>query len=326
MDAPVEGVSTRPAARCPVCGASAEGRRSTYVQRHVDARSNTEFTLFACGSCALQYWSPLVHPEAGYYEDEALELYTGMHSGARDGAKDPRFQRFLRDFGGERGKRLLDVGCSDGAFMSLFAERGNMVEGIDIDRRSIAVARGRGLDANVRTLEERAADPNAPRALDFLTLFDVLEHVTDPVGLLELAKGLLAPGGRLVVTVPNRERLVANLIRSDFPPHHFLRFDEASVAQCVRRAGLRVEHVDVFQYGYLGPTLLFEANRFGRTVARRPARQSVGAASAGGAQDTRPRLKQRLTGAAEAAARTLMTPLERGLRRGFKLYLVAVRD
>lgn len=324
----------RPPARCPLC----DGACDTTGAGHFDERTQTQFTLWECGGCKLRHWSPLVHPTGSYYEDEAQAMYVAIHEGSRDGSTDPRFQRFLADFGGARGKRLLDIGCADGALIELFARQDNRVEGIDIDRVAIDVARSRGLDARVETLDERVA--RAPAAeLDFVTMFDVLEHVTAPLHFLHKASSLLRPGGHLVGTVPNRERILVDMHLSDFPPHHFLRFDAGSIRRALEIAGLRVERVDVFQYGYVGPALLASAVRSVRALRRRapaaappspaaatphaatpsPAERSARPAASG------PSIKRQITTRVNAALATASAAIESRLHRGYKLYFVATR-
>lgn len=319
----------RPPARCPLC----DGACDTTGAGHFDERTQTQFTLWECGGCKLRHWSPLVHPTGSYYEDEAQAMYVAIHEGSRDGSTDPRFQRFLADFGGARGKRLLDIGCADGALIELFARQDNRVEGIDIDRVAIDVARSRGLDARVETLDERVA--RAPAAeLDFVTMFDVLEHVTAPLHFLHKASSLLRPGGHLVGTVPNRERILVDMHLSDFPPHHFLRFDAGSIRRALEIAGLRVERVDVFQYGYVGPALLASAVRSVRGLRRRApaaAPPSPAAATPSPAERSArpaaqaPSIKRQITTRVNAALATASAAIESRLHRGYKLYFVATR-
>ena len=317
----------RPPARCPLCDGACESTGAG----HFDARTETQFTLWECGACKLRHWSPLVHPTGSYYEDEAQAMYVAIHEGTRDGRSDPRFQKFLDDFGGSRGKRLLDIGCADGALIELFARQDNKVEGIDIDRVAIDVARSRGLDARVETLDDRVA--RAPAAeLDFVTMFDVLEHVTAPLHFLHQASSLLRPGGHIVGTVPNRERILVDMHMSDFPPHHFLRFDAGSIRRALEIAGLRVERVDVFQYGYLGPALLASAVRSVRALRpRAPAAASPHVVSPSPADRSArpaaraPSIKRQITTRVNAALATASAAIESRLHRGYKLYFVATR-
>jgi hypothetical protein len=114
--------------------------------------------------------------------------------------------------------------------------------------------------------------------------------------------------------------LLTNLIDSDFPPHHFLRFDAASMPHALRRAGFAPELVEVFQWGYSGPTLLAALSRPVRTYLRKRRDGAVAVPSAVARARPRPRVASALLNRSLARA---CEPVERVLGRGFKLYFVA---
>ncbi len=297
---------------CPVCGSRGSLR---LVQRF------QSFTLQHCPRCNVQHWSPLVHPGSVFYEGEQVPIYSSLHEGRED-SDDPRFAKFNRLFPGLRGKSILDIGCSNGAFLSAVKGNGNYVWGIDIDGRAVSVARERGLANVIRAeIPEFARDAlSQGLSFDLITAFDVLEHLVDPVGTLKLLAPLLAPGGRLVGTVPNRRRLLANAMPIDFPPHHFYRYDERAMARTLRQAGFHPHLVEAFQYGYTMRTALAWALR----SVRRRARPGRGGGSAHPSAPSATRRGQRpVLLAYEFVAGPLNVVLERPGRRGFKLFFVA---
>jgi SAM-dependent methyltransferase len=302
---------------CPVCGAGALA-----CIRGFDAPSG-HYDLYACPACTSQHWRPLVHPKAAYYEGEGQAMYRKMHEGRRS-VEDPRFLRFLAEFAGERGSaRVLDVGCSDGVLLEHLKCAGHEVWGLDIDDASLAVARRRGLDNLHRGSVDEFVDEARRRGLTFthVTLFDVLEHLTDPVATLSGLRSVLADGGRLMGTVPNRRRFLANQMNSDFPPHHFFRFDDAALRGCLTRGGFAVRVVEAFQYGYTAITLL-EAIR---KRVRRPRRGPQRAPATGGGHDEGLGMKQRIANTIRIATTPVSALIEWPQRRGFKLYFSAVR-
>jgi SAM-dependent methyltransferase len=307
--------------KCPVCKSTGVGETRKVCH---SGYTDLDYTLWYCSGCGVRFWTPLVHPLAGYYESEQNDFYAQFHDGTR--LRDPRIERFLERFSGMRGERVLDVGCSDGALMARLAALGNEVWGIDIDSKGIAAARRRGLANALHSTVEDFVTRAGREGLSFtcVTLFDVLEHLTDPVATLASLRGLLRDGAQLVVTVPNRERLFADGVSADFPPHHFFRFDHQSIRCCVERAGFRVEDVEQFQYGYssgAAMTLLKRAVRGSPpppslvrhpTGAIREAPSSPGRGSIG-----------RAVAAIEVAVRPVFAGVERATRRGFKLMCVA---
>ena len=94
---------------------------------------------------------------------------------------------------------------------------------------------------NTGTLQQ-AALPEA--SFDVITLWDVIEHVPDPVPLLTEAARVLRPGGRLVLTTGDWGSAYAQARGSDWhlmtPPWHLTMFSRATMARAADRAGLRV--------------------------------------------------------------------------------------
>ncbi len=98
------------------------------------------------------------------------------------------------------GGRLLDVGAGIGEFLAE-ARTWFQVEGTEVSSEAVREARERfGLELRHGALEEVGFEGPG---FDVVTLFHVLEHVTSPSATLERCRDLLAPGGLLVVAVPN---------------------------------------------------------------------------------------------------------------------------
>jgi SAM-dependent methyltransferase len=136
---------------------------------------------------------------------------------------------------------LLDVGCASGLFLDLAARRGWQVTGVEpnaaLSRKAEALLGPPGKVFGV-SLQEA---PLTPASFDAITLWDVLEHVTDPAGFLRRCRDLLKPGGYLFANVPNVDSLMARLFGRRWPlwlPEHLNYFNRRSLEECSRRAGL----------------------------------------------------------------------------------------
>lgn len=139
--------------------------------------------------------------------------------------------------------RLLDVGCAAGFFLAE-AQLHYAVQGVELSDWSSDYARTRlGLPVVTGTLQQ-AALPSA--SFDIVTLWDVVEHVPDPVPLLAEAARVLRPGGRLVLTTGDWGSDYARRQRSGWhlmtPPWHLSYFTRASMQTAAARAGLRLLH------------------------------------------------------------------------------------
>jgi len=220
---------------CPVCAAEGDP-----IGTHV--RGGERWTCLSCRACSCQYWYPReIRPE--FYADPEQEATYERRRGGESFLR-ARHRLFL-----ERAKpgRLLDIGCGEGAFLAQAQERGFEVAGIDLDPGSIEVATRRGLH---RVRATPLFDPDTGELepglrgggqFDTITAFEVLEHQAQPLEFLRAARRLLAPGGTLCGSVPNRERLFVDRQRrvnsGDFPPHHFLWFSAKTLEHTLMTAG-----------------------------------------------------------------------------------------
>jgi len=102
------------------------------------------------------------------------------------------------------GKTVLDVGCGEGYGTAMLAEVA--AEAVGIDRAEAVVAasaRYRTPNLAYRSTDFAALDTIEER-FDLVVSFQVIEHVVDPAAFLEGLRHCIAPGGRLLVTTPNR--------------------------------------------------------------------------------------------------------------------------
>jgi O-antigen biosynthesis protein len=118
------------------------------------------------------------------------------------------------------GSRVLDLGTGSGAIGQYLHEQKNCtVDGVTINEAEAAVAR-----AHYRRLDVADLDTSdlpglfVGESYDFIICADVLEHLKDPGRVMEACKRLLAPGGKLLLSIPNASYcgLVAELLLGDF--------------------------------------------------------------------------------------------------------------
>ncbi|MEY4545495.1 MAG: hypothetical protein RL685_1690 [Pseudomonadota bacterium] len=141
----------------------------------------------------------------------------------------------------ERG-RLLDLGCASGLFVAEAVRRGWRARGADASPWAIEQARKHCPSApfDVGALEELRVEPGS---FDVITLFDVLEHVHDPRAVLSIVRGWLAPGGLLVLSVPNAGSWVARWLGPRWVlllREHLWYFAPPTLARLLQRTGLEL--------------------------------------------------------------------------------------
>jgi 2-polyprenyl-3-methyl-5-hydroxy-6-metoxy-1,4-benzoquinol methylase len=217
---------------CPSCGN--EIREYNFKRKYFYKPLNKEYKLYHCDKCDLEFWTPLEFVKE-IYENEEEIFYEGFHQGVIELTDDHLM--FLSSYESKAdGLKLLDIGCGNGSFIYKAKELGFDVYGIDVDSKSIQAASEKLGLKNVYNMSLDEFVEYAKKEglkFDVITFFQVLEHQTDPSGFIQKVKELLNPGGKVVGSVPNRDRLFVEFSRSgrtyDFPPHHFLWFNKKAL-------------------------------------------------------------------------------------------------
>jgi 2-polyprenyl-3-methyl-5-hydroxy-6-metoxy-1,4-benzoquinol methylase len=146
-----------------------------------------------------------------------------------------------------KGVRLLDVGCSNGAYLAAMREKGWDVEGVESDGDAVEYARNsRRLKVTQGDVED-ALGELPPNKFDVVTMWHVLEHAFDPAAALKQIHRVLKPGGVLMLEVPNyASPLVSLFKRYWFPmdiPRHLYQFTPATLKTMLSKAGFHCARV-----------------------------------------------------------------------------------
>ncbi|MEL7032541.1 MAG: class I SAM-dependent methyltransferase [Pseudomonadota bacterium] len=143
------------------------------------------------------------------------------------------------------GDLVLDVGAGNGDFAAYLSD----VEYIGLEQDGTAVEAASARGRNLRSLsmaDWRASDH--ARLADLVTAFQVLEHVPDPQAFLAELTNCLAPGGVMVIGVPDAQSYVSDVpdLMLNAPPHHVSWWTEAALRTSLARVGLEVMEIKRF--------------------------------------------------------------------------------
>ena len=190
----------------------------------------------------------------GYGRLEEQSLWR-MEKARRQARQLQAFLGFAGAIPEGRAIRFLDVGSGYGYLRQAAQELGWQHEGLELSKHACAAAqRFFGFESFQGFLDQHPG-----RGFDCLAMMDLLEHVSDPVGLLAQAAERLVPGGLCVVRTPNLlalEREVFGHRYHSFKREHLQCFSPESLALTLQAAGLDPIHLSteahLFQ-GLLGP-------------------------------------------------------------------------
>lgn len=245
----LEEKGRKPAQGCLLCGREDPTviKRLTGTQlRSLWRRINHEFTADAwgkmspdysvemrrCGGCGFVFFDPeLAGGEAFYRQLEREGYYSPTN---------PEFAR-TNEFAKRQGlRRVLDVGCGSGFYLDLARAGGLETCGLELNTAAAEKARARGHKIFTRLLHE--LDPQEVGRFDLITLFQVLEHVPDPVSVMKQAAGFLNPGGYISIAVPSAEGVyrLCPWDPHEWPPHHISHWRLKDFEQLAAASGLKL--------------------------------------------------------------------------------------
>ena len=224
--------------RCPLCQAD-------QPPRVVENFNNG--TFYECVHCHLHYAETADFDLERYYREIWAKGNLGNQgyeekvkaARERDGPERlireiPRYSWAVRQIGRlEAGSKILDVGCGEGGLLWAAQRHGLEPHGCDLSPGAATLARQLIGDKSIHlgTVEQL---PYGPGTFDCVLALEVLEHLPAPRPFLERLAWLLKPGGLLLLTIPNRNRVFAVLKRglgrphsnTDYPPHHYTRWSK----------------------------------------------------------------------------------------------------
>lgn len=262
---------------CPVCKGAARELLYKDLRDQVFFCAPGLWTLYRCTVCGSAYLDPRPSIDAihlaysNYFTHEGdkqkLKVTEWARRALANGYRNRKYgtslqpstilgwlaalalprQRAILDWGmrnlpkASRGARLLDVGCGNGDFLVRAKSAGWDVVGVDPDPKAVAVARSRGLDVRLGSIENFTTQS---QQFDGITLSHVVEHVHDPGDLLRGCHRLLKHGGWLWIETPNVESQGRRLYKSKWlpldPPRHLVLFTLESLGRLLEQVGFRM--------------------------------------------------------------------------------------
>lgn len=267
---------------CPLCGSADTREREAIALRDlerlyrrelgVDITSETArlgdwaLRVRECLTCALQFSTPPLSGSPDFYvRIQSLKNY---------------YQEDKPEFGHARSligpaDRVLEVGAGSGAFGASL--RCATYVGLEFNEVSIAKATRRGLHLVAEDLHEHAR--RAPSAYTVACAFQVLEHVPGPGAFVRSLAAAVAPGGRIILSVPSADSFLGHQTGNplNLPPHHLTWWPDRSfeaMASLLELELLHVEHhpldavsVDAFVHTRLVRRLGGDGRRFDPSFA-----------------------------------------------------------
>lgn len=263
---------------CPVCGSSARQTIHKGLQDKIFFCAPGKWNFHCCEGCGSGYLDPRPSKESiglaysVYYTHATTQINRASSVRARitrilaNGYRNWRYGtsdspssylgilvasawpngRSIIDTGmrhlpkARDGQRLLDIGCGSGAFLNKARSAGWSVTGIDLDELAVEQTSKMGLDVrhgDIDVLKDMES------CFDYITMGHLIEHVHEPIHLLNRCFTLLKPGGLLWLETPNMNALghdkFGHAWRGLEPPRHLVLFSVESLKYALRKSGFK---------------------------------------------------------------------------------------
>ena len=229
--------------KCPVCG---DNDFENFITCKDYTVSQESFSIVSCKSCNFKFTNPRpLDSEIGkYYKSENYV----SHSDTRRGLIN-RLYHLVRSRTLRQKLRLiskyvsrgtiLDYGCGTGMFLKTCSEAGWRAYGFEPDPDARALVLNKGLVA------ESEKERLASNRYDIITLWHVLEHVTDLDQTLQFFKDHISDKGRLIIAVPNYRSWDAEYYKEFWAgydvPRHIYHFELNTIEKLLGRFGFSLD-------------------------------------------------------------------------------------
>ena len=255
---------------CPICKATAF---TNFLKCEDYTVSHETFQLVKCSDCSFVFTNP--RPDAAeivkYYQSEdyishsntSKGLFNFAYQQVRKFAVNGKV-KMLEELNAPQ-KTILDYGCGTGEFLYAMSTHGWQSKGVEPSPQAREMAiKNYGL-----TIE----DPSALSSFNtnefgIITLWHVLEHVHQLTETITNLKRIIAPGGYLIIAVPNREALEAQHYKEYWAaydvPRHLYHFSKQNITRLFEEIGLHLKSVHPMFFDPFYISLLSEQYKNGK--------------------------------------------------------------
>lgn len=234
---------------CPICSST---NVSTICQLYDDRYGYPkDVQMMICADCGHRFSDQPLEPKViaalytDYYQRSTIdpESFSAYHEPNRlVGWLNGDYSSAARWV--PAGVRVLDIGCGLGWNVAYHAARGSDAHGVDADRNAKVIADKYDLKISIGLFDPNKYDPNY---FDYVTMDQVIEHVTNPVETLEGVWHVLKMDGHCIVSTPNANGWACRVFGRKWlnwhVPYHQQFFSERSISLLAENTGFVVESI-----------------------------------------------------------------------------------
>jgi 2-polyprenyl-3-methyl-5-hydroxy-6-metoxy-1,4-benzoquinol methylase len=216
-----EGPRYSPVPSCNLCGSGPEEWKIVFPL-------NAKQALVRCSNCTLLFNNKQridfenVYPDEYFDANENIQSGGGFYEYSSLDIAIRRMYRFAHDFIMANSKeaaavKILDIGCSFGFFLKQFkGEKRFQTVGIELNKLAAKHAELHTSRVYGIPFEEFIGEAD----FNYITSFEVIEHVLNPLSFMKKVRGMLSPGGYAVLATPDAGSLYFKILGRRWPAIH----------------------------------------------------------------------------------------------------------
>lgn len=229
---------------CYLCGSH------SFQTRPGKVRDNDALKINECVNCGLVFLSSFDHINETHYQESGMhgESLPEIGEWLKETEKDDerRFQ-FLKEKLVNR--KILDFGCGVGGFLLKAKNVAHIAEGMELESR----LQPHFKNNQVSVYSNFEEITTKQKSYDLITAFHVLEHISDPISILESLSKILAKNGELIIEVPSANDVLLTLYESKefseftYWSQHLFLFDAKTFEILIQKANLKLNWIKHIQ-------------------------------------------------------------------------------
>lgn len=237
-------------ASCPVCGSTDRRRKGSRGGKYHRDSKGVESNIVQCRRCTLLYVHPKLLPVGNPYAGE--DDYFEKHDRNWKQKTGAEFADKIEEIIGYKGS-IIEPACGTGDFVIGAQNRGWKARGVEMTESYANAAREGGLDVEMASVQD---SKYLKEKYDAIMMLAMLEHLYEPMEMLEVAYDALNPGGVTVINVPNEVSSMVNRLGNiyiksygldwtmslspTFSPYHVVGFSAKSLRFALEKTGFEV--------------------------------------------------------------------------------------
>lgn len=224
---------------CNLCNSKKHKKRKGSV------RDNKNLEIFECCDCGLVFLSQDNHIDETFYENSNMHQSFDFNKWRNETLTDDerRFE-FLKN--SLVNKTVLDFGSGNGGFLKLAKNISKSVLGVELEKAIIPYYKEENihLENNIDNIKNK---------FDIITSFHVIEHIKEPLDILEKLKNLLEDDGKLIIEVPNANDALLTIYENEafsnftYWSCHLYLYTQHTLNILAKQAGFKVEFIKHIQ-------------------------------------------------------------------------------